>query len=106
MRMWKVNPKLMCRKHLLGEHLEMHMFVGCLKKGKSLVGYIKKELVELHFLVARHHQLATEMVQRGYNHNSPIGGFPHRVGGKVDTNKSLKELSKRCPECRRLIKND
>ena len=23
MRMWMVNPKIMCRKHLLGEHVEL-----------------------------------------------------------------------------------
>lgn len=43
MRMWKVNPKNMCRQHLLGEHVECHMFVGAILKGISLSGYIKKD---------------------------------------------------------------
>lgn len=30
MRMWMVDPKIMCRKHLLGEHLELHMLAGCI----------------------------------------------------------------------------
>ena len=25
MRMWMVNPKMMCNKHLLGEHVELHL---------------------------------------------------------------------------------
>lgn len=25
--MWGVDPSAMCRNHLLGEHVEMHMFV-------------------------------------------------------------------------------
>ena len=33
MRMWMIDPKLLCRKHLLGEHLEIHMFVGTINKG-------------------------------------------------------------------------
>lgn len=33
MRMWLVPPSHMCRKHLLGEHVELHMLLGTLKKG-------------------------------------------------------------------------
>ena len=36
MRMWMVDPQIMCRQHLLGEHTEMHMFVGTLKRGPAL----------------------------------------------------------------------
>jgi hypothetical protein len=32
--MWMVDPRLVCSKHLLGEHVELHMFVGCLLKRK------------------------------------------------------------------------
>jgi hypothetical protein len=31
MRMWMVNPRIMCGNHLLGEHLETHMFYGIIK---------------------------------------------------------------------------
>lgn len=37
MRMWMVPPELMCRQHLLGEHVELHMFVGAINKGTSVV---------------------------------------------------------------------
>ena len=46
MRLWLVNPKLMCNKHILGEHLETHMFVGCINKKKNLKGYFDKGLLD------------------------------------------------------------
>ncbi len=36
--MWGVSPKKLCNQRLLGEHLEMHMFLVCIKKGISLKG--------------------------------------------------------------------
>jgi hypothetical protein len=71
MRMWNVKTKTMCRQHLLGEHLEMHMFAGCLNKGINIEGYLNG-LVETDKLVERHRELVKEMRKRGYKHNSPI----------------------------------
>ena len=72
MRMWLVNPKHMCQKHLCGEHVEMHMFIGCLIRDKNIDGYIQKGLVEIHNIVKRHNALAREMKKRGMKHKSPI----------------------------------
>jgi hypothetical protein len=33
MRMWLVDPALLCDKHLLGEHGELHKFQHCFVKG-------------------------------------------------------------------------
>ncbi len=103
MRMWKVSPELMCRKHLLGEHVEMHMFLGTLSKGKSIDGYVRSGLVEVHNIKARHDELAQEMVRRGYRHNSPMESSPILASkkGVVDVEKNCIELQSRCPECRR-----
>ena len=101
MRMWNVNPEMMCRKHLLGEHFEMHMFVGTLLKNKSLDGYIKKGLVEVHNIEKRHRELAEEMVKRGFHHHSPIREFTSVTKGKVDSEKNIIELRERCKECRK-----
>ena len=38
MRMWMVPVQYMCRKHLLGEHVEHHMLVGSIHKGLSMRG--------------------------------------------------------------------
>ena len=101
MRMWKIDPKLLCRQHLLGEHLEMHMFAGCLREGKSLAGYVRAHLVELDCIQSRHDELAKEMLRRGYKHLSPLKPFPCHKDGKVDVDSNIKELTERCTECRK-----
>lgn len=42
MRQWLVDPRCLCDKHLLGEHVEHHMFIGTLRKNKSIQGYLDK----------------------------------------------------------------
>lgn len=108
MRMWMVDPKKMCRQHLLGEHNECHMLFGSLKKDISLQGYIDNGLVEIDQIPSRHEELAEEMLRRGYKHNTPIVGWisPIRQGanlGYVDIEANEKELSKRCKSCRKLL---
>lgn len=72
MRMWMIDPKIMCRQHLLGEHVEIHMFIATMRRGKSVKGYLQKGLLEVHNLYARHEELVEEMNRRGYNHNSKV----------------------------------
>lgn len=100
MRMWNVDPRLMCREHLLGEHLEMHMFAGAIRKGSSVRGYIENGLVETGNIKGRHDELVTEMERRGYKHNSPLEDPCCEENGFVDGEKNLGELKSRCPECR------
>lgn len=101
MRMWGVNPRLLCRKHLLGEHVEMHMFAGTLRAGKSVIGYTSTGLVNLNKLRERHDELAEEMECRGYDHQSPLPSFPLPKGDKgfVNEVENLKDLANRCKEC-------
>jgi hypothetical protein len=101
MRMWNIDPELMCRKHLLGEHVEMHMFLSAFLRNKKLDGYINTGLVEIHNIKKRHDCLAEEMIRRGYKHNSPIREeISVRKAGFVDNQRSYKELQLRCKECR------
>jgi len=100
MRMWNINPTMMCRKHLLGEHLECHMFVGAILKGKSINGYINRGLVEVHNIKFRHDELVKEMIKRGYNHKSPLPNFEAWEAGNIDILKNFDDLTMRCPECR------
>ena len=105
--MWNVVPEYLCRKHLLGEHVEMHMFVGTIKKGISINGYIKNKLVETDKIVQRHDKLVEEMESRGFNHKSPIDDWEcDFTVGEVDIEDNLKELSKRCPECKKRIRRN
>lgn len=99
MRMWMVPPRKMCRKHLLGEHVEIHMAVATLRLGKSVQGFLEKGLLDLSRLRERHDELVREMERRGYRHSSPLGTVPRRLGGKIDARANARELARRCPEC-------
>ena len=75
MRIWDINPKKLCRNHLLGEHRELHAVWAILTKGKK--GYshhpeTKRWRGKLKALYLRHYALVDEMTKRGYNHNSEL----------------------------------
>ena len=102
MRMWMVNPKTMCRNHLLGEHVECHMFVGTIKRGKNIQGYLNKGLLEIHSLQSRHEELVEEMLRRGYRHNSPLSFLKKTKSGKINALENAGLLAARCKKCREL----
>lgn len=110
MRMWMVNPALLCRQHLLGEHNELHMLAGTFLRGKSVEGFVRQGLLEPAQLCPRHAALVCEMQARGYKHQSPLpaedalltalAGYPAHVrAATVDVDISLHELQRRCPHC-------
>ena len=110
MRQWMVNPKFMCRKHLLGEHVEHHMFVGTLQQKKNIKGYIENNLLEPLSLKIRHDELVKEMEARGYNHYSPLEIELRKlldylpveyIFYRINRQDSEKELFSRCEECKR-----
>ena len=105
MRMWNVPPECLCRKHLMGEHQEMHMFDGSINKNINMKGFIENGLLETDKIIKRHEELKEEIIKRGYNHKSPIKEITVLIEkqGFVNTQKSLAELYKRCPECRKRI---
>lgn len=70
--MWMVNPKVMCRNHLLGEHVEVHMFAWNIDNKRAIDGYLANGLLEIHNLYCRHEEIKKEMMRRGYKHNSPL----------------------------------
>jgi hypothetical protein len=100
-RMWNVPPKLLCRQHLLGEHVEMHMFAGAHRRGYNLSGYVRRGLLNPERLLARHVELAREIVSRGWRHQSPLEEPVLTQVVYVDGFASLEELARRCSECHR-----
>jgi hypothetical protein len=98
-----VNPRVMCRQHLLGEHAEIHMFIGTISRGKSVKGYLEKGLLEVHNLYSRHEELVEEMKRRGYNHHSEVEKKwkSTEKTGSIDRKKSVDELINRCSNCKR-----
>lgn len=107
MRQWHVDPRILCTKHLLGEHLEHHMFLGVIKKQGKLDGYLEKNLLAPLTLQERHDALADEMNRRGYRHISPllwnedlIKYLGNSMYKEVDSTSSLKDLLERCSLCK------
>lgn len=77
MRVWDVDVACLCRKHLLGEHRELHGLWNILTKHKGQGGYSRHpETIrwkgKLKALYIRHEALVKEMKRRGYAHNSPL----------------------------------
>ena len=75
MRIWDIPADKLCRNHLLGEHRELHAIWAILTEGKK--GYEKHPETlrwkgKLKALYLRHEALVTELIRRGYNHNSPL----------------------------------
>jgi hypothetical protein len=103
MRMWMIEPEIMCDKHLLGEHVECHMFVGCINKGKSIKGYIDKGLVETQNIKNRHDEIVKTMLRRGMKHNSPLQYVDKINKGYVSVPSNIDELRNRCGRCREII---
>lgn len=97
-----VNPKIMCRNHLLGEHAEIHLFVWNIDRKHSIKGYINKGLLETHNLYNRHEELAQELRRRGYRHNSELDAKWKRAenAGSIDKKRNLEQLIERCTKCR------
>lgn len=110
MRMWMLPPIGMCRKHLLGEHVELHMLLGSMRRSKSIEGFLSGGLVDPQLVFARHEELVAEMARRGFRHSSPIEAsectsLAARYPGSTFINiaANAAELQRRCPDCAHLM---
>jgi len=103
--MWMIDPRVLCRKHLLGEHGEIHKHRHNFVKHHSVAKRVELGQIEPASMEARHDALAIEMIQRGYNHKSPyeqpdISYLPEdQQNFTVDVARSIADLVGRCPEC-------
>jgi hypothetical protein len=74
-RIWDIEPRLLCDQHLLGEHRELHAIWTVLTTGRK--GYAnhpetlrwRGRLAALH---SRHEAQVAEMGRRGFRHASPL----------------------------------
>ena len=117
MRMWMISPDLLCGKHLMGEHGEIHKFLPSFRKGYSVDGRFNPVVqIQLNALEARHGELAKEIDRRaskGKGHKSPLKDipnleklYPQYYHKNVDTQVSLSDLIQRCPDCKERIKGE
>jgi len=77
MRIWDINPKYLCRKHLLAEHHELHGLWNILTIHKGMGGYSRHPETlrwkgKKKALYLRHEALVKEFDKRGYHHNTPL----------------------------------
>jgi hypothetical protein len=108
--MWMINPVILCRQHLQGQHVECHMFAGSIKKRIDMKGYVDNNLLELKSLFWYHDLCAEEMLRRNYKHKSPLITFDFKnyinndyiLNSEVNKQKALRSLLLRCKDC---IKN-
>ncbi len=75
MRIWDLEPKNLCRKHLIAEHGELHSLWSILTKNKK--GFSKHPETlrwkgKLKALYLRHEELVKELERRNYQHRSPL----------------------------------
>lgn len=110
--MWMVPPVVLCNKHLLGEHGEIHKHRHNFVKKHNISGRIFPVVqIEPSNMGVRHDQLVIEMKRRKMNHNSlydqpDISYLPNsQRSALVDRNNSLMDLMDRCDDCRDRIKN-
>jgi len=110
-RLWcGVDVADLCDQHLLGEHSEMHQEVGTWLRhphGEAVVeGHVEGAQVVPRMIRDRHDDLAAEMVERGFNHDSPLEDFnpdampsvpQERMNGIHEANRD--RLRRRCDDC-------
>lgn len=106
MRMWMIPTNILCTKHLLGEHGEIHKHRHNFVKKHNIRGRIFPVVqIEPSSMETRHNELATEMLKRNMHHKSDyiqpnIDYLPDELkNAKVDVIFSLQDLLNRCPSC-------
>jgi hypothetical protein len=91
--------------------------IGSIKHRKSIWGFINKGLIDPIFIPLRHEMIAEEMIRRGYNHKSPITleeleildqseYMKRRKTYEIPILDSVKELTTRCEECKKLYEEN
>ena len=109
MRMWMVDPKILCLNHLLAEHSETHMFIGSIKKKIKMNGYHQNDLLEPMSLLTRHEELVNEFKRRNLNHKSDLifdndvfSYLSEQIKNHViDSKNSLHILLSKCDKCKK-----
>ncbi|MFW6219844.1 MAG: pyrimidine dimer DNA glycosylase/endonuclease V [bacterium] len=110
MRMWMINPKYLCNKHLIGEHGEIHKHRHNFIKKHSVLGRLYPIIqIEPMSMLDRHDELVKEMIIRNMNHKSPyimpdVSYIDKQyLNLKVDRDYSIRDLMTRCEDCRKRI---
>lgn len=88
MRIWDLDPSILCRKHLLSEHRELHGLWNILTVHKFKGGYSKhpetlRWVGKEKALFLRHESLVVEFKKRGYKHQTPLKSLGNQSGQEI-----------------------
>jgi len=117
MRMWMINPKLMCLKHILGEHAQIHRYYNPFSRHYNIDKRIQPiVMIEPQNMKKRHDRLEEELNRRretgevkGLKKTSPyilpdLSYLPQaQREAKMDKFMSMQALMERCPVCKERI---
>lgn len=108
-RQWLTDPNMMCKQHLLGEHLEAHIFVSKMHKLNKLDGFRKGSMFFGAEYVQYRHDIIARYLSRfsGKEHKTPLHigdleiiNYPLIKPAEKDFAKSNDDLYGRCQRCR------
>ncbi len=108
LRIWDIPTTRLCRQHLLGEHLELHIAWNIITQDQQSYWSNHKETNrwrnKLAALWLRHEEQVGEMRRRGYNHKSPLDitlatGEVVQLEHIYPIDKQIETLRKRCEVC-------
>lgn len=116
MRMWMIDPTLLCTKHLNGEHGEIHKHLPSLRRGVSVAGRFEPVAqIQLNAIQSRHDELAAEIDRRAAlrgrgGHKSPLVDvpdlqaiYPEYYDIEVESESAIWDLFYRCQDCAQRI---
>lgn len=111
MRIWDIPVECLCRKHLLGEHAELHAMWAIItgdRRGFANHPETIRWRGKLKALYNRHEAQADEMRERGYKHRSDLDYNQARGEDVQDSfvyayREQIADLSSRCSECQSRI---
>lgn len=108
MRVWDLPPQLLCDRHLVAEHHEIHTIWSVLTRG--LKGWSRHPETlrwqgRLRALYARHEADVEEMQRRGFRHRSPLDealaeGEAEQTECVDAPEEQMRMLRARCEKCR------
>ena len=112
MRVWDIDPELLCDRHLLGEHNEIHTIWSIITndlKGFSNHPETMRWRGKLKALYLRHAATAREMERRGFQHKSPLDeslatgkAVQDELKDSIESQERL--LSEKDPDCAERIR--
>jgi hypothetical protein len=99
MRMWCIQTHLMCKRHIVQEHADMHRFERAVKEGKDMSMYTETGHLEQDYIVKRHDELVKELGRRDISHKTPLKLSEQPYVGIVRSRRNQMELRKKCDAC-------